>query len=143
MIKFNLVCDFDHEFEIWFGSSKDYDKQKKRKLLSCPSCGSAKVEKALMRPSVTTARKKAAMTQMVNVQNAQKQLVQKIKQLREEVVKNGENVGQKFTEEARKIHYGEAEARGIYGSASIKDAKELIDEGIDVLPLPVLPEEQN
>ncbi|MFK5978789.1 MAG: DUF1178 family protein [Rhizobiaceae bacterium] len=143
MIKFNLVCDAEHEFEIWFGSNDEYDKQQKRNLLSCPSCGSAKVEKALMRPSVTTARKKAEMTQMVNIQNAQKELVARVKQLRDEVVKNGENVGQNFTEEARKIHYGEAEARGIYGSASIEDAKELIDEGIDVLPIPVLPEEQN
>lgn len=143
MIKFNLICEAEHEFEIWFGSSDDYDKQKKRKLLSCPACGSAKVEKALMHPSITTARKKAEMTQMANVQNAQKELFEKVKQLREAVVKNGENVGEKFTEEARKIHYGETEARGIYGSASLEDAKELIDEGIDVLPLPVLPEEQN
>ena len=143
MIKFNLICDAEHEFEIWFGSSDDYDKQKKRKLLSCPSCGSSKIDKALMRPSITTARKKAEMTRMVNVQNAQKELVAKVRQLREEVVKNGENVGEKFTEEARKIHYGEAEARGIYGNASLADAKELIDEGIEVLPIPVLPEEQN
>ena len=143
MIKFSLICDREHEFEIWFGSSDEYDKQKKRKLLSCPSCSSSKIEKALMRPSVSTARKKDQMMQISNVQKAQKELMEKVRQLRDEVVKNGENVGQRFPEEARKIHYGEAEARGIFGSASVEDAKELIDEGIEVMPLPVLPDDQN
>lgn len=143
MIKFSLICDQEHGFEIWFGSSDEYDKQKKRKLLSCPSCGSSKIQKALMRPSVSTARKKDQMMQISNVQKAQKELMEKVRQLRDEVVKNGENVGQRFPEEARKIHYGEAEARGIFGSASVEDAKELIDEGIEVMPLPVLPDDQN
>lgn len=143
MIKFSLICDREHEFEIWFGSSDEYDKQKKRKLLSCPSCSSSRIEKALMRPSVSTARKKDQMMQISNVQKAQKELMEKVRQLRDEVVKNGENVGQRFPEEARKIHYGEAEARGIFGSASVEDAKELIDEGIEVMPLPVLPDDQN
>ena len=143
MIKFSLICDREHEFEIWLGSSDEYDKQKKRKLLSCPSCSSSRIEKALMRPSVSTARKKDQMMQISNVQKAQKELMEKVRQLRDEVVKNGENVGQRFPEEARKIHYGEAEARGIFGSASVEDAKELIDEGIEVMPLPVLPDDQN
>lgn len=143
MIKFNLLCDKDHEFEIWFGSSEDFDKQKKRGLLSCPHCGSTDINKALMAPQVSTGRKKDEMVKVAQMQHAQKALAEKIKEFHDHVVANSEDVGTKFPEEARKIHYGEAEARGIRGQANLKEAEELVEEGIEVMPLPTLPEERN
>ncbi len=143
MIKFNLGCDKGHEFEIWFGSSSDFDKQRERNLLTCPQCGSGEVEKALMAPSVTTGRKKDALVQVANMQQAQKEILTKMRELRDKVIETGENVGNKFPEEARKIHYGETEARGIYGQASMEEATELAEEGVEFLPLPDLPENQN
>jgi len=143
MIKFKLGCDNGHEFEIWFGSSQDFDNQKERKLLTCPNCGSSEVEKMLMAPSVTTGRKKDQMVQVANMQNAQKEILTKMRELRDKVIETGEDVGSKFPEEARKIHYGETEARGIYGQASMEEATELAEEGVEFLPLPELPEDQN
>ena len=143
MIKFNLICDQDHEFEIWFGSNDDFEKQKKRNLLACPTCGSQNVEKSLMAPQVSTARKKDEMVQVAKMQSAQAELVSKMREFKEHIVNNSEDVGSKFPEEARKIHYGEAEARGIRGEANLKEAEELVKEGIDVLPVPTLPDEKN
>jgi len=128
MIKFNLACEQGHEFEAWFGSSADFENQKDKKMLSCPGCGSESVNKALMAPSVTTARKKDALVKLANVQKAQKDILSKMKELRDKVVENSENVGNRFPDEARKIHYGETEARGIYGQASAEEASELVEE---------------
>jgi hypothetical protein len=159
MIKYALVCDKGHDFESWFADSAAYDKQAKRKLIACPQCGSAKVQKALMTPRLSaTARKHKApiaapgpeAPQMpapaapVAMISPQEQAIRsKLKELRDQLTKNADNVGVKFPEEARKMHYGEIEHRSIYGVASPKDAKELIDEGVDVHPLPNLSDEQN
>ena len=163
MIRYSLVCERKHEFEIWFKNSADYDKQSKRGLVTCPSCGSEKVEKALMAPSLGRGTRKGssdiavptatppaeapapaeskAPVAMMSPQ--EREFRAKLKELRDHITKNAENVGGKFPEEARKMHYGEAEHRSIYGEASPKEAKELADEGIEFHPLPMLPDEQN
>jgi len=163
MIRYSLVCERKHEFEIWFKNSADYDKQSKRGLVACPSCGSEKVEKALMAPSLGRGTRKGSADIAVPVEAPppeapvpaetkapvamvspqEREFRAKLKELREHLTKNAENVGGKFPEEARKMHYGEIEHRSIYGEASPKDAKELADEGIEFHPLPVLPDEHN
>jgi hypothetical protein len=150
VIKYALVCEQRHEFESWFASSAGYDKQAKRGLVSCPECGSSKVEKAIMAPRLAGTRKgrrrapetvAAAPVAMLSPQ--EQELRAKLKELREHITKNADYVGQKFPEEARKMHYGEVEHRSIYGEASLETAKELHEEGIELHPLPVLPDEQN
>ncbi|MDB5631644.1 MAG: hypothetical protein JWR49_499 [Tardiphaga sp.] len=153
MIRYNLHCDRGHAFESWFQSSGAYDSQVKRKLVSCPSCGSTKVEKAIMAPQIGHKKKDRAAapastevsagnsTPLMMAQEAE--LRAKIKELRDHVTKNADNVGEKFPDEARKMHYGDIEHRPIYGEASPDEARSLIDEGIEVTPLPVLPGDRN
>ena len=131
MIRYNLICSRDHEFEGWFSSSKDYDEQSASGLLSCPFCGTKKVEKAIMAPAVKTARKSEARDEKAAI--AMSAMAAKI---RSEIGKNCDNVGDNFAEEARAIHYGEKPERGIYGSATPKESAELKDEGIEAHPLP-------
>jgi hypothetical protein len=150
MIKYALICEQRHEFESWFPSSAAYDKQAKRGLVSCPDCGSSKVEKAIMAPrlSGTHKGKKHATetpgaTSVAMLTPQERELRAKLKELREHITKNADYVGQKFPEEARKMHYGDIEHRSIYGEASLETAKELSEEGIELHPLPALPDEQN
>lgn len=142
MIKYSLSCENAHQFEGWFSTSADFDSQVKNGFLTCPTCHSASISKTLMSPSVSTARKKEAKREMV-MDMARQEAIAKIKQVIAEIKSNAEDVGEKFPEEARKIHYGEADARGIIGQASLVEVKELLEEGIDVAPLPVLPEDAN
>jgi hypothetical protein len=158
MIRYALACDKGHHFESWFADSAAYDKQAKRKLVSCPVCSSAKVDKAIMAPRVSTSKKRAKAdeapapvaakntqenSQVAMISPQEQEFRTKLKELREHLTKNSDNVGTKFPEEARKMHYGEIEHRSIYGEASPKDAKELLDEGIEFHPIPVLPDERN
>jgi hypothetical protein len=157
VIRYNLVCARRHEFESWFQDSAAYDKQAKRGLVSCPLCGSSKVEKAIMAPrlarkdkstSITVPVESAAPAPATNAPVAmispqEKEFRAKLKELRDHLTSNADNVGKKFPEEARKMHYGEIEHRSIYGEASPQDAKELHEEGIEFHPLPVLPDERN
>jgi hypothetical protein len=157
MIRYNLRCDRGHAFESWFQSSSAYDSQVKRKLVNCPSCGSAKVEKAIMAPQIGRKRRdgtapqqpEAASTEVSTVPSTplmmaqERELRAKLKELRDHVVKNADNVGERFPNEARKMHYGDIEHRPIYGEASPDEARSLIDEGIEVTPLPVLPDDRN
>jgi hypothetical protein len=156
MIRYTLVCAKKHEFEAWFSNSADYDKQRKRNLVECPTCGSSKVDKAIMAPAVAAKRKRAApivaneiaetpdvATPVAMASPQELELRQKLKDLREHLIKNADNVGKKFPEEARKMHYGETEHRSIYGEASPEDAKEMLDEGIEFHPLPLLPDDNN
>lgn len=143
MIKYNLHCDQGHDFEGWFSSSKDFDEQSDRGLLACPQCNSASIGKALMTPSVGPSTKGKDMVPVASPHPAHEEMVAKIRQLKREIEKTADNVGSKFPEEARKIHYGEAEPRGIYGKASMEEAASLAEEGVDFLPLPELPEEKN
>lgn len=142
MIKFNLTCENMHDFEAWFSSGSDFDDQQSRGLVSCPQCGSADVKKALMVPSVSTGRAKDAKQQMM-MSAAQQEAMKTIREMVNQVKSNTENVGDKFSEEARKIHYGETEARGIHGNASLDEVHELVEEGVEIMPLPDVPEDQN
>lgn len=151
MIRYTLRCARDHHFESWFASSKACDQQIKRRLVECPQCGGNDVEKAIMAPRIASKRKSAktqpapAMSDAAAplVSAADQALQAKIRELHEYVASHAENVGPKFTEEARKIHYGESEERPIYGEAKADDARALIEEGIDILPLPPTPGSRN
>ena len=130
MIVYNLVCRNAHEFEGWFKDSAAFDAQAKGGKVVCPVCNSKKVEKAIMAPAVSGA-KKSKLTD-----SEARQMRQFMTGLRKYVQDNADYVGPKFPEEARKIHYGEVEHRHIYGEASLEEAKELVEEGVDVAPLP-------
>jgi len=155
VIRYTLACDHHHSFESWFADSAAYDKQRKRKLVTCPQCGSAKVEKAIMAPQLANTKKRRAAAPEAAVapqpdkapvamlSPQENEIRQKLKELRNHLTQNAEHVGPKFSEEARKMHYGESEHRSIYGEASPDDAKKLAEEGIEFHPLPVLPDERN
>lgn len=142
MIRFNLICQERHEFEAWFSSSSDFDDQVGRGLVSCPHCGSAQVEKALMTPMVSTARKKEASTRLA-MNKAQSEALDQLRKAVKTIRETSEDVGDRFPEEARKIHYGESEERGIIGQAKPDEVKALVEEGVGIAPLPDLPEEKN
>lgn len=141
MIRFGLVCENKHEFEAWFRNSAEFENQKAHDLVSCPHCDSHGVEKALMAPAIATREDKKPVALGINEQ--QKQALAKLKELSDKVRQNADYVGDKFAEEARKIHFGETEARGIYGEATTEEAKGLADDGVEFMPLPVVPEDQN
>jgi hypothetical protein len=168
MIRYALNCDQGHNFESWFASSSAFDKQAKRGLVTCPICGSAKVEKAIMAPNLApnlaaklgdsgTADPRPPTptpptpplqpmppkTPVAMMSAAERELRHKLKELRDHITKNAHYVGPRFPEEARKVHYGEAEHRSIYGEASPEEAKQLHEEGIEFHPLPILPDDKN
>lgn len=159
MIHYNLRCGRGHAFESWFQSSSAYKSQEKRKLINCPICGSDKVERAIMAPQVVSKKARArdvpvpapaastevaataAATPLMMAQEGE--LRAKLRELRDHIVKNADNVGERFPNEARKMHYGDIEHRPIYGEASPDEARSLIEEGIEVSPLPTLPDDRN
>lgn len=167
MIRYSLRCKKNHTFESWFASSDAFDKLAAKKQVVCPDCGSRSVEKALMAPRVVkseakspskraakSAAKRAVAaaaaaaqpeTPAPNLQHvaAQKELIEAVRKLRDEVVSQAEYVGPRFSEEARKIHFEEAPARGIYGEATAEEARALLEDGVEVMPLPVLPGDSN
>jgi hypothetical protein len=157
MIHYQLRCAQGHSFESWFQSSSAYEAQEKRNLVSCPICGSSKIERDIMAPRIvgkkgrdagvpapaanTAAAPTTAPTPLLMAQ--ERELRTKLKELRDHIVKNADNVGEHFPSEARKMHYGDIEHRPIYGEASPDEARALIEEGVDVTPLPVLPDDRN
>jgi hypothetical protein len=160
MIRYRLRCEKRHEFEAWFASGAAFDRQAKRGQISCPKCGTAKVEKALMTPSISkgTRRRRvekpaepaaapapAAPPAQPDVHRlaAHGELAAAMRKLRAEIEAKSEYVGPRFPEEARKIHYEEAPPRGIYGEATREEAQALSEEGIEFFPLPGLPEDHN
>ena len=158
MIRYNLRCEKGHSFESWFQSSTAYESQEKRKLVSCPACGSVMVERAIMAPQIVSKKGRDAAMPAPSEASAAEATAQaptpllmaqeielraKIKELRDHIVKNADNVGERFPNEARKMHYGDIEHRPIYGEASPEEARSLIDEGVEVSPLPVLPDDRN
>jgi hypothetical protein len=172
MIRYALNCDQGHAFESWFANSAAYDKQAKRGLVSCPVCGSIKVEKAIMAPSLAANLGRGGTadprptpspgnptpppplqpapmppippkTPVAMMSTAERELRHKLKELRDHITNNAHYVGPRFPEEARKIHYGETEHRSIYGEASPEEAKQLHEEGIEFHPLPILPDDNN
>jgi len=165
MIRYALVCAKGHSFESWFPNSAAYDKQAKRGLVTCPACGDSKVEKAIMAPTLSGTKKRgarpapaaeapigdaaqaptpdAAKAPVAMMSPQEREFRSKLRELRDHLTKNADYVGQKFPQEARKMHYGEIDHRSIYGEASPQEAKDLHEEGIEFHPLPVLPDERN
>jgi hypothetical protein len=143
MIRYGLVCERRHEFESWFRDSAMCDDQLRSGALECPVCGSAQIEKQLMAPAVRTGREIAKQRVAAPGDARQKKLLETMRQLRRKVEDNAEYVGERFSEEARRIHYQEAAERGIYGEATPEEAKALAEEGIEAHPLPWLPEDAN
>lgn len=141
MIRFSLCCEKAHEFDGWFRSNDDFETQKKRGFVTCPTCNSPKVEKALMAPAVSTGRQREKIA--VAMGEEQRKALAQLKEFAEKARANADYVGDKFAEEARKIHFGEVEQRGIYGEATVEEARELVEDGIEFMPLPVFPDDQN
>ncbi len=162
MIQYSLICDNNHRFEAWFRNSKTFDEQCNMGIVSCPLCSSDNIEKAPMAPAVAIsnqspiANDKQSQTEIAiskcDSSNKialsaghpqQEELRAAIKNLRDVVTKEADYVGENFAQEARKIHYQQAEPRKIYGEATRKEISSLVEDGIDFLPLPTLPEEHN
>ncbi len=140
MIKYRLHCVKGHEFEAWFSSSAAYDAQAQGQQVCCPECDGREVVKAVMAPNVAL---RGAAESAGDAQRKVPTVVHLLREFRRAVLATAEDVGGRFPEEARKIHYGETEARGIAGTASGEEARALIEEGIEILVLPPLPEEAN
>jgi hypothetical protein len=153
MIHYQLRCDQDHEFDGWFNDSAGFERQARRGLIECPACGATKVRRALMAPAVST-REPPAAKPPVPVQQVlppapapvpaagmpiPARMIAMLQRMRAEVEKNCDYVGPAFAEEARKIHRGEAEQRGIYGETTPDEAETLADEGIDIHSIPWVP----
>ncbi len=161
MILYRLRCANGHEFDSWFKDSKTYERQEKKSLIGCAVCGTDKVERALMAPRIGKKGKDATLPAVVEAPGAEtpaaapspeqqqqiaalarhmpKELREALLAVRAEVEKNCEHVGDKFAEEARKIHYGESDRRGIYGETSDEEAEALAEEGIEFGRLPWIP----
>jgi hypothetical protein len=137
MIKYALVCEHDHAFEGWFGASSDYDDQSARGLVECPVCASKAVRKQIMAPSVAgTKAQKAGQDLRPGMREMVMEAMGKV---RAHVEENFDYVGDAFAREARDIHEGKSEERGIYGEASPAEVKKLVEDGVNVAPLPAAP----
>jgi hypothetical protein len=160
MIRYTLVCDSGHDFESWFPSSGAYDEQAARGLVSCPICDSHRVSKALMAPAVARTDKPKSGGETLPVPaetptpapadatipviaEPERRLRALLNAVREHVTRNADNVGTQFPDEARAMHYGDTPTRAIYGEASLDEARALIEEGIDVAPLPPAPDDRH
>ena len=135
MIKFDLKCINDHIFEASFDDSSSFENQRKKKLIQCPYCNNSKISKSIMAPNITSKSNNSK-----KLKRSQERIYanynQQVKKLKKEIEKNYTYVGNKFPEEARKIHYGEKEDKPIYGEATEKESKDLIEEGIPLIRLP-------
>ncbi|MBU6458212.1 MAG: DUF1178 family protein [Bradyrhizobium sp.] len=151
MIHYNLRCARGHAFESWFQSSDAYERQEKRKLVNCPVCGSAKVERGIMAPQIVSKKGRdvvepapAASPASAPLLMAQeREVLAKLRELRDHILSSSDNVGERFPNEARKMHYGDIEHRPIYGEASPDEARALMEEGVEVATLPMLPGDRN
>lgn len=135
MILFKLRCGAEHEFEAWFRDGATYERQAARGQIACPTCGDSAIEKAPMAPRVARSGKAAE----AKAPPSPAQMRRLLQELRRHVEANCEHVGERFAEEARRIHHGDAPARGIYGEASEDEARALADEGIEVARIPWVP----
>jgi hypothetical protein len=154
MRRYSLVCAAAHPFEGWFRSSDDFDQQVGRGLITCPQCGGTDVAKALMAPRVVTSENKAAEPRaadpatpapnpLAELSPEARDMLERLRSLKAKLLENSEDVGGRFAEEARRIHFGEAPSRPVHGVATPEDAEALAEEGVDILALPVLPDERN
>ncbi len=139
MILYQLRCDKNHEFEAWFKGSAGFEEQNRRGAVECPFCGSAKIAKAPMAPNVVGGRGEAEPQRSQDTRELANQVVDAFRKLRKHVEDNCDYVGEAFPEEARRIHHGEKESRGIYGEATTDEARRLDEEGIEVFRLPGTP----
>ena len=139
MIVFDLACGSGHVFEAWFGSSEDYERQKLGGLVSCPLCGSAEIDKAVMAPRIAAKGNKGSTSGPSPEET--KMMMHMLAKAQSEALAQSDYVGTRFADEARAIHLGEAAQRSIYGEATREDTRALLDEGIAVAPLvfPVTP----
>ena len=133
MIRYALLCEHDHEFEGWFGASADFDDQQARGLIECPVCASKAVRKAIMAPAVSGTKTKG---QEVTPAQTQAMMMEAMGRIRRHVEENFDDVGDTFAKEARAIHEGRSEERGIYGQATSKEVRELVEDGVPIAPLP-------
>lgn len=140
MITYSLACANQHKFDAWFRSAEAFDDQHARGIVTCPVCGSPKVEKALMAPALRMTSDKISVSTGHPMQSEIREF---LRAMRKKVTSEADYVGDKFAEEARKIHFKESDPRGIYGEATRDEVAELLDDGVDFLPLPQLPEEAN
>ena len=131
MIKYNLICECGKDFDSWFSTSSEYEIQKRRKLINCIYCNSTLVKKSIMSPNLTNKSNKSVKENKFK-KNIKKQLMN----FRKYIEKNFTNVGEKFPQEARKIHYDKKTSKGIYGQATPEETSELIEEGIEVDSIP-------
>jgi hypothetical protein len=136
MIKYALVCAHEHLFEGWFGASADYDDQNARGLVECPVCGSSEVRKQIMAPSVSGTKARGSAESDPQMRSM---MMEAMRRVRSHVTDNFDYVGDRFAAEARAIHEGASEDRGIYGEASPKEVRALIEDGVQVAPLPPEP----
>ena len=141
MIHYSLVCDKSHKFDGWFSNAAAYDGQKARGLVTCPICLTTAVDKALMAPSIARSTSEKVSLSIGHPQP--QQLRDAMLALRNKVTSEADYVGDKFAEEARKIHFKEVDQRGIYGEATKEEVAALVEDGVDFMPLPNLPEEHN
>lgn len=136
MIRYALTCDHDHGFEGWFGSSGDYEDQLARGLLECPVCGAKGVRKQVMAPAVAGTKR---TVRDVEPARMQAMMMEAAGRIRQHVEENFDDVGDTFATEARAIHEGRAEDRGIYGQATPQEVRDLVEDGVPVAPMPPEP----
>jgi hypothetical protein len=141
VIQYSLVCENGHQFDAWFKNAHAYDEQHAGNVVTCPICDSHTVDKALMAPAVSRATSEKLSLSAGHPEHAK--IREMLRKVRQKVESEADYVGDKFAEEARKIHYGEVDPRGIYGEASREEVTGLLDEGVEFMPLPVLPDERN
>lgn len=141
MITYSLACENHHKFDAWFRSAEAYDEQHGKGIVTCPVCGSGKVDKALMAPALS--RAKTDKVSLSQGHPMQAEIREFLRAMRKKVTSEADYVGDKFAEEARKIHFKETDPRGIYGEATRDEVASLLEDGVDFLPLPQLPEEAN
>ena len=141
MIRYDLVCENEHFFESWFKDSKSYQKQLEANEIACPKCNNSNISKSLMAPGIP--KKTNTKNGNVIANSSSRSINDAIRKIRDEIKKNSEYVGDQFPEEARKIHYNEAEMRSIYGKASKTEITERVDEGIDIIQIPEIPDDKN
>lgn len=140
MIRYALLCEHDHEFEGWFGASADFDDQQARGLIECPVCGSKAVRKAIMAPAVAGAKARSQNQSPAETQaQTQAMMMEAMGRIRQHVEENFDDVGDAFATEARAIHEGRSEDRGIYGQATAKEVRDLVEDGVPIAPLPPEP----
>ena len=141
VIQYSMVCDREHRFDAWFRNAAAFDEQVAQAILTCPLCDSRVVHKALMAPAVARASVEKLSLSIGHPQHVE--LREMMRAMRHKVTSEADYVGDKFAEEARKIHFKETDSRGIYGEATRDEVVSLIEDGVEVMPLPSLPEEQN